>query len=70
MKELSGDLMTDVTSSLPVQMMTYQQLTHEDAIWRYRTASLSHDDFIKWKHFPQNWPFYVGKSPVTGEVPS
>ena len=31
---------------------------------------LFHDDFIKWKYFPQYWPFYEGNPPVTGEFPS
>ena len=26
-----------------------------------------HDDVIKWKHFPRNWPFCAGNSPVPGE---
>ena len=31
------------------------------------SASTSHDDVIKWKHFPRNWPFVRGshRSPVT-----
>ena len=29
----------------------------------------SHDDVIKWKHFPRYWPLW-GNSPVTGESPS
>ena len=29
----------------------------------------SHDDVIKWKHFPRYWSF-CGNSPVTGELPS
>ena len=30
------------------------------------TASLTHDDVIKWKHFPRNWPFVrkIHRSPV------
>ena len=30
------------------------------------TASQNHDDVIKWKHFPRNWPFVRGihRSPV------
>ena len=33
---------------------------------------LSHDDVIKWKHFPRNWPFVRGipRSPVPGEFPA
>ena len=27
----------------------------------------THDDVIKWKHFPCYWPFVRGNSPVTGE---
>ena len=30
----------------------------------------THDDVIKWKHFPRYWPFYAGNSPVTGEFPA
>ena len=29
----------------------------------------THDDVIKWKHFPRYWPFVGGDSPVTGEFP-
>ena len=35
-------------------------------IW---SQGLRHDDVIKWKHFPQYWPF-AENSPVTGEFPS
>ena len=33
---------------------------------------LSHDDVIKWKHFPRYWPFVrcAGNSPATGEFPT
>ena len=31
---------------------------------------LSHEDVIKWKHFPRYWPLCVWNSPVTGEFPS
>ena len=36
-----------------------------DPIYK-RTAKLSHDDVIKWKHFPRYWPFVLGipRSPV------
>ena len=30
-----------------------------DTLWRIRRM-LSHDDFIKCKHFPRNWPFVWG----------
>ena len=30
----------------------------------------SHEDVIKWKHFPRNWPFVLGNSPVPGEFPT
>ena len=33
------------------------QPNHYDSLEEY-------DDVIKWKHFPHNWPFFVGKSPV------
>ena len=29
-----------------------------------------HDDVIKWKHFPRNWPFFAGNSPGPGEFPA
>ena len=31
-----------------------------------RTKLVLHDDVIKWKHFPRNWPFVRGihRSPV------
>ena len=30
---------------------------------------LSHDDVIKWKHIPRNWPFVRGNSPVPVNSP-
>ena len=35
-------------------------------IWWFRSCGNSHDDVIKWKHFPRNWPFLRGihRSPV------
>ena len=53
-----------------------------DIVWMYRIPSIiqainhqtasntSHDDVIKWKHFPLYWPFFAGNSLVTGEFPS
>ena len=31
-----------------------------------RVIVMSHDDVIKWKHFPRNWPFVraIHRSPV------
>ena len=29
-----------------------------------------HDDVIKWKHFPRNWPFVRGIHPFPGEFPA
>ena len=34
--------------------------------WTRRT----HDDVIKWKHFPHYWSFCAGNSPVNGEFPT
>ena len=34
------------------------------------SSVVSHDDIIKWKHFPRYWPFVRGNSPVTGEFPT
>ena len=33
------------------------------------SKTMTHDDVIKWKHFPRNWALW-GNSPVTGEFPS
>ena len=35
-------------------------------IWCVWLTAVSHDDVIKWKHFPRNWPFVRGiqRSPV------
>ena len=34
--------------------------------WTYHLQIQNHDDVIKWKHFPRNWPFVRGihRSPV------
>ena len=41
-------------------------LTREDSYELNNTSSSSHDDVIKWKHFPRYWPFVRGihRSPV------
>ena len=36
----------------------------------YAVHQLLHDDVIKWKHFPRNWPFVRGIHPVPGEFPA
>ena len=38
----------------------------DDNLQRQGVKSSSHDDVIKWKHFPRNWPFVRGihRSPV------
>ena len=38
----------------------------------YKRLYRTHDDFIKWKHFPCYWPFVgvIRQSPVTIELPS
>ena len=36
-------------------------------VWNSKTGSVTkHDDVIKWKHFPRNWPFVreIHRSPV------
>ena len=33
-------------------------------------TNYSHDDVIKWEHFPRYWPFVWGNSPVIGEFPT
>ena len=41
--------------------------TFNYALSRFR---MIHDDVIKLKHFPRNWPFVQGMSPVSGEFPA
>ena len=36
--------------------------------WRFFIPLRRHDDVIKWKHFPRNWPF-AGNSPVPVNSP-
>ena len=35
-------------------------------LYGYRNKRITHDDVIKWKHFPRNWPFVrkIHRSPV------
>ena len=44
----------------------YLLKTNNDHVLPTIANSLSHDDVIKWKHFPRNWPFVRGihRSPV------
>ena len=37
----------------------WQSLPRRCNIW-YRSLPCCHDDVIKWKHFPRNWPFLRG----------
>ena len=41
-------------------------LGHNELLFGYVCCSFPHDDVIKWKHFPRNWPFVRGihRSPV------
>ena len=39
------------------------------SLW-YSCSINIHDDVIKWKHFPRNWPLWIHRSPVTGEFTS
>ena len=51
-------------------VMTYRQLFYTHLLERVLCVSIKciqvHDDVIKWKHFPRNWPFVRGihRSPV------
>ena len=45
----------------PVQSFVYH--SH----WYWTIKGVGHDDVIKWKHFPRDWPFVRG---ITGEFPS
>ena len=50
--------------------------THTLQIWRCNESYIAlpgtdhHDDVIKWKHFPSNWPFARGIHRPTGEFPT
>ena len=43
----------------------FQNTVFPDHSW-WNTARATHDDVIKWKHFPRNWPFVreIHRSPV------
>ena len=42
------------------------KLSGSEKFWKFLTEEWSHDDVIKWKHFPHYWPFVRGihRSPV------
>ena len=42
------------------KQQTFNPQWHSDAICCHRTGSTLHDNVIKWKHFPRNWPFVWG----------
>ena len=44
----------------------YGSIASGDIIFTQCTSRIIHDDVIKWKHFPRNWPFVRGihRSPV------
>ena len=44
----------------------YPPLCSGNTLWRRPLCNMFHDDVIKWKHFPRNWPFVRGihRSPV------
>ena len=56
--------------------MFFQENAFENVIWEMSAIlfwpqcvdpyTVGHDDVIKWKHFPRNWPFVRGidRSPV------
>ena len=50
----------------PVVIRTWKNSISKPALRCLFTVSLSHDDVIKWKHFPCYWPFVRGihRSPV------
>ena len=47
------------------ELLTFFRVTQREMPSRY-IPTHSHDDVIKWKHFPRNWPFVrkIHRSPV------
>ena len=41
-------------------MPQIQTTTSNVIEWESLSLTVSHDDVIKWKHFPRNWPFVRG----------
>ena len=60
LKKCTGDI---ITSNTPNGVRPF--LFNTDILYVF-TMLLVHDDVIKWKHFPRNWPFVRGihRSPV------
>ena len=53
---------------LPSHTCKVEQGDRGDGWWRY-PSWFSHDDVIKWKHFPRRWPL-CGKFTGPGEFPA
>ena len=61
---------------LCVQKVQYSYSWSRFFVWRSVTHTVCvlpisdwHDDVIKWKHFPRNWPYMRGDSPVPVNSP-
>ena len=53
---------------LPAPLLSYQY-GHSPSDNSTGNVQDIHDDVIKWKHFPRNWPFVRGNSPVPVNSP-
>ena len=52
-----------LSKDLPLYQPYCMQYRGKKKNIKYRRSTV-HDDVIKWKHFPRNWPFVRGISPV------
>ena len=43
-----------------IKIIQELNLQHRDNITNLYHITIGHDDVIKWKHFPRNWPFVRG----------
>ena len=43
-----------------ISYISYKKYGHQNYINCYTDSFSYHDDIIKWKHFPRNWPFVQG----------
>ena len=56
----NGSRMKNIITSIQGYFLGFRHLIHEKLAIQYCSSLLLHDDIIKWKHFPRNWPFVRG----------
>ena len=56
----NGSRMKNIITSIQGYLLGFRHLIHEKLAIQYCSSLLLHDDIIKWKHFPCNWPFVRG----------